>query len=76
MTPRGETTVAYAGEALRATRYDLSLQGRDISLWYGLQDQRWLALETPAEGGRLLRYEPVRLPTLSIADGAEDTRGR
>ena len=46
VTPRGEETIAYGGEDLRANRYDLSVQGREISLWYGLEDQRWLALQT------------------------------
>ena len=71
VTPRGEETIAYGGQNLRANRYDLSVQGRDISLWYGLEDQRWLALQTPAKGGRMLRYEPISLPPLTLVNNAE-----
>ena len=30
--------------------------------WYDAEDYRWLALEAPAKGNRIIRYEPVRLP--------------
>ncbi len=65
VTPRGEERVRYGDETLRAVRYDLAVDGQEIRLWYGAEDYRWLALETPAKGNRLLRYEPVRLPELA-----------
>ncbi len=60
--PRGEDSVRYQDRELAALRYDLQVDGQTISLWYGADDYRWLALETPVRGGRTLRYQPVRLP--------------
>ena len=62
VTPMGEEMVRYGDAELRANRYDLSVEGQAISLWYGVDDQRWLALEAPAKGGRTIRYRPVSVP--------------
>ncbi len=68
VTARGEDEVRYGGATLPALRYDLEVDGQEISLWYGADDHRWLALEAPARGNRLLRYEPVLLPAEPLAD--------
>lgn len=60
--PRGETLLRVDGAELPARQYDLSVGDTVISLWYAVEDYRWLALETPARGGRTLRYEPVAIP--------------
>ncbi len=54
--------VDYQGNQLEAKRYDILVKDQIISVWYGADDMRWLALESPAKGGRVIRYEPVRLP--------------
>jgi hypothetical protein len=59
---RGACSVAYAGQTLAARRYDLMVDNTPITVWYGATDNRWLALESPAKGGRMLRYEPLTLP--------------
>ena len=38
-----------------AKRYRLSGEDLQIDVWYSLDDE-WLALESPAKGGRTLRY--------------------
>ncbi len=59
---RGADTVRYGGDTVAAQRYDLLVNDQAISLWYADDDGRWLALESPARGGRTIRYEPVLLP--------------
>ncbi len=48
--------------AVPAYRYELSMEDGTIALWYARGTGQWLALEAPAPGGRVLRYEPVALP--------------
>lgn len=63
---RGEDTVPFEGRTIPARKYDLLLEnGAMITLWYALEDDRWVALESITETGRLLRYVPVRLPESS-----------
>lgn len=64
----GPTTIAYNGEDLRANQYALATPKGDIKLWYEQATSRWLALEAPAKGDRVIRYEPSRLPDAVIAD--------
>jgi Family of unknown function (DUF6134) len=52
---RGVETVDVAGRSVAATRHQLSGPGLQIDLWYS--DGRWIALEAPTPGGRVLRYE-------------------
>lgn len=59
-----EDSVLVHGEPVWAVRYDLGVKDREISLWYGADDGRWLALESPARGGRVIRYEPIGLPSV------------
>lgn len=54
--------IRYQGTPLDAKRYDIQVKDQTISVWYGADDMRWLALESPAKGGRVIRYEPVGLP--------------
>lgn len=65
---RGESSIAYQGEAIPARQYDIMVKGLPISVWYAVEDQRWLALESLTEGGRTLRYEPVELPGRSVVN--------
>ena len=44
------------GEDRFARRYRLLSEGLQIDVWYA-QDGEWLALQSPAKGGRVLRYE-------------------
>lgn len=48
--------VTVRGTATAARRYELQAGELNIRLWYSPDDQ-WLALESDARGGRLLRYE-------------------
>ena len=43
------------GRPVRAQRYRLSAPPLEIDIW--LDDGDWVALESPAKGGRRLRYE-------------------
>ncbi len=58
----GREDVSVGNELVAADRYTLTAKGGDITLWYAREDQRWLALEAPAKGGRTIRYEPVKVP--------------
>ena len=58
----GSDTVDYNGQALAARKYELRLPKTSITVWYGADCARWLALESPAKGGRVIRYEPAELP--------------
>lgn len=52
---RGTERVRVAGRSIPATRHRLSAPDLQIDLWYA--DGRWVALEAPTPGGRMLRYE-------------------
>jgi len=52
---RGTERVTVAGRSVPATRHRLSAPELQIDLWYA--DGRWVALEAPTPGGRVLRYE-------------------
>jgi hypothetical protein len=63
---RGIGQVKYNGESIAARRFDLVLEETSISVWYDLKDWRWVALESPTESGRVLRYEPTLLPAAAV----------
>ena len=44
------------GQAVAATRFSLTAHEVDLTLWYS-SDDKWLALESVAEGGHVIRYE-------------------
>lgn len=52
----GEDSVRIRGETVAATRFRLTADNVDMTLWYS-NDDKWLALESVAEGGRIIRYE-------------------
>lgn len=52
----GIETLEVRGSQVPALRYKLTAQGVDLVLWYS-QDNEWLALESTAKGGRVIRYE-------------------
>jgi len=71
---RGEETVEFRGKPIAARRYDLQLANDSyISLWYALEDNTWIALESLTESGRVLTYKPVLLPhhSTELANNAE-----
>jgi hypothetical protein len=55
VTPQGEETLPVRGEPRAAQRYRIQAPGLEIDLWYA--DDRWVALQARAAGGRRLRYE-------------------
>ena len=58
----GSDNVRYGALDIPARRVRIAMPAGRIDLWYERESGRWLALESPTEGGRLLRYEPVELP--------------
>ena len=58
----GADAIAVGDRTIEADRYTMTAKGGDISLWYSSDDQRWLALEAPAKGGRTIRYRPLSVP--------------
>lgn len=54
--PVSEERLEVRGQPVDAIRYALSAGKLDMRLWY-TPDREWLALESTAKGGRLLRYE-------------------
>jgi hypothetical protein len=51
----GRDIVDVSGRRVAADRHRLTAPGLEIDLWYA--DGRWIALEAPTPGGRVLRYE-------------------
>ena len=52
----GDETLAVRGRPVAATRFKLTSNQIDVQLWYS-SDNEWLALESVAEGGHIIRYE-------------------
>jgi hypothetical protein len=44
------------GQPVDATRFRLTAYEVDVTLWYS-SDNEWLALESVAKGGHIIRYE-------------------
>lgn len=60
---QGPDQVKFGERSIPAIRYDVVLQnGGLITVWYAMEDNRWVALESVTDSGRLIRYRPVRLP--------------
>ncbi len=51
-----EEMLEVRGEPVPATRFRLTAYEVDLTLWYS-QDNEWLALESVAKGGHIIRYE-------------------
>jgi hypothetical protein len=52
----GNETLMVRGERVAATRFKLTAYEVDLTLWYSPDDE-WLALESIAKGGHVIRYE-------------------
>ena len=52
----GDEMLEVRGRAVTATRFKLSANEVDLTLWYSADDE-WLALESVAKGGHIIRYE-------------------
>jgi hypothetical protein len=52
----GDDTVEVQGRSMAATRFRVRADEVDLTLWYSDDDQ-WLALESIAKGGHVIRYE-------------------
>ena len=52
----GNEMLEVRGQTVAATRFKLTAYEIDMTLWYS-QDDEWLALESVAEGGHIIRYE-------------------
>ena len=52
----GIETLEVRGEPVAATRFRLTASEIDMTLWYSPNDE-WLALESVAKGGHIIRYE-------------------
>lgn len=63
---RGDSVITYKGEAIPARQFDIMVKGLPVSVWYSIDDSRWLALESVTKGGRVLRYEPEAIPDSSL----------
>ena len=53
----GDVSINVSGTTSAAFAFRLTAKNMEIDLWYAQDDGRWLALESPAKGGRTLRYE-------------------
>lgn len=61
-----EDTVRFNNVELPAYRVQLETKKGALSLWYGSEDNRWLALESITRDGRKLSYRPVKLPEVEM----------
>lgn len=52
----GDETLEIRGEPVLATRFRLTADKVDLTLWYSPDDE-WLALESVAKGGHIIRYK-------------------
>ena len=52
----GRDVVELDGREIPARSVRLTARQMDITLWYS-EDAEWLALESVAKGGRIIRYE-------------------
>ena len=52
----GNELLEVRGQSVTATRFKLTARDVDLTLWYSPDDE-WLALESVAKGGHIIRYE-------------------
>lgn len=52
----GDEVLDVRGKPVSATRYKLAASEVDLTIWYSA-DKEWLALESIAKGGHVIRYE-------------------
>ena len=65
ITRLGEESFQLNGKPVVAIKYHIDLKAGPITLWYSANNFRWLALESVAAGGRILRYEPLTITSNS-----------
>jgi len=53
---QGDEILNVRGKRVAATRYTLAASEVDLTIWYSA-DKEWLALESIAKGGHVIRYE-------------------
>jgi len=56
--PLGREPITVRGEEVDATAFKLTAKKLEVTLWYS-EDNEWLALESVAKGGRIIRYELI-----------------
>ena len=54
--PLGSESITVRGEIVAANAFRVSAKKMDLTVWYSA-DNEWLALESVAKGGRIIRYE-------------------
>lgn len=54
--PQFYETLEVRGQSVAATRFRLTAYEVDLTIWYSADDE-WLALESVAKGGHIIRYE-------------------
>ncbi len=52
----GSETLTVRSETTTAQRYRITTRDQDLEVWYSA-DNEWLALQSVAKGGRIIRYE-------------------
>ena len=52
----GDEILQVRGQPVAARRFKLTAREVDLTLWYSPNDE-WLALESVAKGGHIIRYE-------------------
>ena len=52
----GSQPIVIRGEQVPASVYRVTARNMELTLWYS-QNEEWLALESVAKGGRIIRYE-------------------
>ena len=55
--PLGSETLLLNRREIDAVGYQIEARDLTVRVWYSEADQRWVALESPTKGGRVLRYE-------------------
>jgi len=54
--PLGSEPITVRGQEVAASAYRLTAKKMQLKLWYSAENE-WLALESVAKGGRIIRYE-------------------
>ena len=52
----GDEMLYVRGRTVPTTRFKLTAEKVDLTLWYSLDDE-WLVLKSVAKGGQIIRYE-------------------
>lgn len=73
---RGEKALELGEQTVDAQGYRLINEDEeiDITVWYTLDSDRWLSLESIVAGGRILRYVPAEIEMASTAPADREER--